>query len=95
MGIFPFLSIFSWFVFIPTEIWDRLEKGCKSQARAGLKIYYDADCGFCKKVVHLIRTFLILPSTPLLKAQDDAPIYQVMEEQNSWVVVDWQGKSAF
>jgi hypothetical protein len=90
LGIFPFLSISSWLVFIPTNIWDALAKKLYTPQRAGLRINYDADCGFCKKVVHFLRTFLILPKTPLLVAQDDASIYADMQEKNSWVVVDWQ-----
>lgn len=91
IGLFPTLGIFIWLVFTPTETWDALARRLKSPQRDGLEIYYDADCGFCKKVVHLIRTFLILPKTPLLQAQEDESIYADMQEQNSWVVVDWQG----
>lgn len=96
LGIFPFLSITSWLVFIPTEVWDSVSKRLYTPERAGLQIYYDADCGFCKKVVYLIRTFLILPAqTPLLLAQDDPSIFADMQAKNSWVVVDWQGNRHF
>ncbi|NES81017.1 MAG: HTTM domain-containing protein [Moorea sp. SIO2B7] len=69
LGIFPFLSISSWLVFIPSQVWYWIEQRLNTRERKELKIYYDTDCGFCKKVVHLIRTFLILPGTPLLIAQ--------------------------
>lgn len=91
LGIFPFLSISSWLVFIPSNVWDWAAQRLHSPQRAGLVINYDADCGFCKKSVYLIRTFAILPGTPLLKAQDDPSIYADMQERNSWVVADWQG----
>lgn len=90
LGIFPFLSIASWFAFIPSTVWNALDRRIANSRRAGLRIYYDAECGFCKKVVHLIRTFLILPRTPLLLAQSDDSIHADMQEKNSWVVVDWQ-----
>lgn len=95
LGIFPFLSVFSWLAFIPSDVWDALAKRLHAPERAGLRIYYDADCGFCKKVVHLIRTFLILPKTPLLLAQDDLSIYADMQAKNSWVIVDWQENRHF
>lgn len=95
LGIFPFLSIFSWLVFIPSDIWDVVAQRVYTLERKGLEIYYDADCGFCKKVVHLIRTFLLLPETPLLMAQDEPTIFADMEAKNSWVVVDWQGNRHF
>ncbi|AFZ36500.1 HTTM domain protein [Stanieria cyanosphaera PCC 7437] len=91
IGIFPILCIVVWLAFIPSNIWNWLEKKTYSQEKAGLKINYDKDCGFCKKVVHFLRTFLILPGTPLLVAQDNVSVYADMQKYNSWVVEDWQG----
>jgi predicted DCC family thiol-disulfide oxidoreductase YuxK len=95
IGIFPALCIAAWLAFIPTKAWDWLAKKTDNKARAGLKINYDQDCGFCKKIVHLLRTFLILPGTPLLVAQENPDIYADMEKYNSWVVEDWRGKRYF
>ncbi len=95
IGIFPALCIAVWLAFIPSSIWEWLLKRTYSSERKGLKIYYDAECGFCKKVVHFIRTFLILPGTPLTIAQDDESIYADMQTYNSWVIVDWQEKRRF
>ncbi len=91
IGIFPFLSIATWLVFLPSSFWDGLARKFATQERQGLRIYYDADCGFCKKVVYILRTLLILPGTPLLLAQDDQSIYEDMQRINSWVVVDAKG----
>ncbi|NET00661.1 MAG: hypothetical protein F6K61_08805 [Sphaerospermopsis sp. SIO1G1] len=95
IGIFPFLSSFSWLAFLPSEFWDSLEKRFQTPARQGLTIYFDADCGFCKKVVHILRTLLILPGTPLLMAQDYPDVYEDMEKHNSWVIQDYQGSRHF
>lgn len=95
IGMLSFLSIANWLALIPSSVWDAAAKRLENPQRRGLRIYYDADCGFCKKAVHLIRTFLILPGTPLLLAQDDASIYDDMQKNNSWVVVDWQENRHF
>ena len=95
LGIFPLLSVASWFAFIPTPIWDYLEKKIQTEPRKGLTIYYDADCGFCKKIVHILRTLLVLPQTPIIQAQEDDSIYADMQQYNSWVVLDWQGNRRF
>ncbi|MEO0352362.1 MAG: DCC1-like thiol-disulfide oxidoreductase family protein [Cyanobacteria bacterium P01_A01_bin.15] len=93
LGIFPALSCFTWLAFIPTSVWERWSQRAFSPKQLGLKIYYDADCGFCKKVVHLLRTFLVLPRrVPLQTAQSDSMIQTAMETHNSWVIVDWQGR---
>ncbi|MBR8831596.1 MAG: hypothetical protein N5P05_003083 [Chroococcopsis gigantea SAG 12.99] len=91
LGIFPFLSITHWLPLIPSNVWDFSREKIRTPEREGLRINYDKDCGFCKKVVYLLRTFLILPGTPLLIAQDNPSIYADMLEKNSWVVEDWRG----
>lgn len=95
IGIFPALCIAVWLALIPSNIWNWLAQKTYTPARAGLKINYDRDCGFCKKVVYFLRTFLILPGTPLLEAQENPDIYADMEKYNSWVVEDWQGRRYF
>lgn len=89
------LAVVTWFAFLPGVVWQYLNKVTDSQEKKGLIIYYDADCGFCKKIVHVLRTLLILPGTPLLTAQSDASICKDMETYNSWVVLDWQEKRHF
>lgn len=90
LGIFPFLSIATWLAFIPTSAWESASQRVYGPKRKGLKIFYDADCGFCKKVVHLIRLLLVLPHTPLATAQSIPAVNDAMEKQNSWVIVDYQ-----
>lgn len=97
IGMLPFLTAVIWLAFTPTSVWEQLGSsiyGSKEPGlrRTGLKIYYDADCGFCKKVVHLIRMLLVLPHTPLATAQSIPEINEAMEAQNSWVIVDWKGQ---
>lgn len=95
IGIFPFLSCITWLAFLPSSVWEGLRQRVYGAPQAGLTIYYDADCGFCKKVVYLLRTFLLLPQTPLATAQSVPAIQAEMERHNSWVVEDWQGNHHF
>ncbi|MEL6580959.1 MAG: DCC1-like thiol-disulfide oxidoreductase family protein [Cyanobacteria bacterium J06621_12] len=77
---------FLWLALIPSQFWQLLDHKSSSSAARELIINYDRDCGFCKKVVYLLRTALILPQTKLLVAQDNPDIYIDMERYNSWVV---------
>ncbi len=95
IGIFPALCIAVWLAFIPSVVWEFLYKKTYSKEIAGLTINYDKDCGFCKKVVYLLRTILILPGTALLEAQDNPSVYEDMQKYNSWVVEDYQGNRYF
>ncbi len=95
IGLFPALGIFTWLVFIPSDIWDGLFQKIYTPEMAGLTINYDRDCGFCKKMVLFLRTLLVLPKTQMRVCQDDPSILADMEANNSWVVVDWQGNRRF
>lgn len=95
IGLFPALGIFTWLVFIPSDIWEGIFQKIYTPEMAGLTINYDRDCGFCKKMVLFLRTFLILPKTQMRVCQDDPSILADMEANNSWVVVDWQGNRRF
>ncbi|MEM8831761.1 MAG: hypothetical protein AAGE96_20730 [Cyanobacteria bacterium P01_G01_bin.19] len=96
-GEFLSMAILSvaWLAFIPSLIWDVLARQVYSKEIEGLRINYDKDCGFCKKVVYLLRTFLILPNVPLLEAQGNPSVYADMEKYNSWVIESDRGKRYF
>ena len=91
IGLFPFISITSLLVFTPGVAWDWLQRRVRTPPRAGLRIYYDGDCEFCRKVCLILRTMLLLPAVPIREAQGDADIHAEMQAHNSWVVVDYDG----
>jgi Vitamin K-dependent gamma-carboxylase/Lipase maturation factor/DCC1-like thiol-disulfide oxidoreductase len=95
IGLFPYVCIVSWFAFLPSGLWNWISQRLQNPQRQGVRIYYDSECDFCQKTVHLIRTFWILPGTPLLPAQEEPEIFAQMKVKNSWVVVDWQGDKHF
>ena len=86
---------FVWLAFLPSSFWQFLARKSSSKAAKSLTINYDKDCGFCKKVVYLLRTALILPKAELLEAQDNSSVYGDMERYNSWVVEDYRGQRYF
>ncbi|MCP2731917.1 HTTM domain-containing protein [Limnofasciculus baicalensis] len=95
LDLFPVIAASGWLACLPSEFWDGISAKLQTPQRQGLRIYYDGDCGFCKKMVYIIRTCLILPETPLLPAQDNPEIFTYMKTQNSWVVVDWKERKHF
>ncbi len=95
LGLFPVVSVAALLPFVPGSFWDRLFSRLRTPERTGLRIYYDADCGFCKKSLRFIKTFFLLPDTQVLPAQNDPAIHEEMLQQNSWVVIDNQGNKHF
>lgn len=86
LGLFPIVSTVGLIPFLPGSCWDRLSGLVVSRKESPL-IYYDGDCAFCRKLVALIRGFLVLPKASLLEAQSNPVIYEEMNRLNSWVVV--------
>jgi predicted DCC family thiol-disulfide oxidoreductase YuxK len=91
IGLFPAISITSLLTFLPGRIWDWLGERLDRGGSAPIQVFYDGKCDFCRKVCDLLRVFLILPGVVARPAQDDDRANQLMEANDSWVVVDAQG----
>lgn len=92
VGHFPITSSIAMVPFLPSFFWDKLSKRLQTSEREALKIYYDETCSFCRTMVCLIKTFFFLPLAQVLPAQQNTAIFQLMNRNNSWVLVDYQGK---
>ena len=96
IGLFSYICSAMWLALLPPWFWDRLMARIRRDPRpAGMTIYYDADCGFCRRMVFLLKSFFLLPETRLAEAQDDMEIEPDMRYHNSWVVTDYEGKRRY
>lgn len=95
IGIFPFICFAMWTIFLPGEFWEMLFKPYRSANFGKLKIYYDQECGFCKKSTLMIREFFLLPEVDILPAQENPSIYKKMMEKTSWVIVNEKGENFY
>lgn len=93
LGLFPFISITALIVLYPTKVWGWLSKII--YPKETVTIYYDKDCGFCRRSVLLIRTFMLRADTEIRTAQSDPNIYADMQKHNSWVIVNPAGDRFF
>lgn len=92
IGLFPFIDFMALSLLIPSAIWiyisKRKEHSIKFRSMSKITIYYDEDCGFCLKMCLILREILLQPNIPILKAQGHPDIYEVMLQNNSWVITD-------
>ncbi len=95
IGIFSYVSATAWLLFLPSGFWDRVSHRLATPERTGLRLYYDDSCHFCRVMVSLIRTFLLLPWAQLAPAQEDAAVHTAMLENRSWIVRDHTGERYF
>ena len=83
LGMFSYFCIFMWCALLPSEFWDYLKKYLPQKP---LEVYFDGSCSFCRKIVYLFKTFLILPSVNLMEAQSRPSALSEMKKRNSWLV---------
>lgn len=95
LGPFSFVSIAGLCALLPSFFFDWVQAFLKKHSFGNLTIYYDEDCGFCKKSSNLIRVLLFLVHSRIVPAQSDTSIYADMKLHNSWVIVDASGKRFF
>lgn len=88
IGLFPVISIIMNLAFLPGWMWDALKNRLPYEMQSHVHIWYDRDCAFCRKICHLIATFLFLRDIPIAPAQSDERIGKLLEETNSWVITD-------
>ena len=85
IGYFPYVSIVSWIILIPSVVWLWVDKR-RLKRREPFIMYYDGGCDFCVKTVLMFKTFLFLDFAPMKEVQSDKEIKAVFEENNTWVI---------
>jgi predicted DCC family thiol-disulfide oxidoreductase YuxK len=91
VGIFPLIGITGMLFFLPGQFWESIERKWIQGAGSGLKIYYDDDCGFCLRMVRIIKMFFFLSAVDSAAAQSNPETALEMQQRNSWVIEDRQG----
>ncbi len=92
-GIFPWIATAAILPYIPVSFWDYWARNAVTAEVRGLTIFYDAGCGFCRKMVLIIRAFFLPQGTVIRTCQEVAAVEQQMLKENS--VVDASGKSHY
>ena len=95
LGLFHWIDTVSMLPFFSPWFLDKIIALFKPYKYQALVMYYDADCGFCKKLLLLIQTFFLPKQIKMTPAQSSADIEAEMLKQNSWVVIDEKGNRFF
>lgn len=92
IGLFAYICMTLWTIFLPKPFWDKLESFYKKKNFHTVTLYYDQDCGFCKKGVFILRELFLMREVKILPAQSSPEINDHMLKNNSWVIVNSEGK---
>jgi predicted DCC family thiol-disulfide oxidoreductase YuxK len=95
IGVFPYLCLVMWLIFIPGEVWDKFFGIFRKRGFGTLNLYYDGECLFCHKAVLLMKEFFLLPEVKITPAQDFPKVNTLLLKENSWVVSKAEGQNQF
>ncbi|MEJ0071936.1 MAG: HTTM domain-containing protein [Pseudomonadota bacterium] len=85
VGGFPYICLAMLLLLVPDSWLDRMLQRRRARL-ARVVIFYDPDCGFCRRVALLLREAALPPATPVLPATDDAEAQHLLTTHQSWVV---------
>jgi predicted DCC family thiol-disulfide oxidoreductase YuxK len=94
LGPFSWISVTALCGFLHPRVWDALGS-LLARRWGGMTIFYDGDCGFCHRSVHILRMAMLLPSTQIMSAQENSSVRADMLREDSWVIQTPDGNRFF
>ncbi|MBX2824757.1 MAG: HTTM domain-containing protein [Gammaproteobacteria bacterium] len=96
IGLFPLIDFTALILLIPAPVWNWLQRRRELRQAQNdtdkVSLYYDEDCGFCRKMCLILREFCLSPRCRIEPAQQHPAIGEVLERERSWVITDGAGK---
>ena len=90
LGFFPWICIAVLLSLFPKEIWDWLSSRnwLRQVPAENLILYYDQDCGFCRRMVGVLREFVLFGRAEIRPIQADPVVHALFDNEapSSWVV---------
>lgn len=92
VNMFPFLCLIYLILLVPDRWLEKALAG-RQKKNSNIRIYYDPDCGFCRKVSYIFREFCLGDSAKISPASENAEAYALLKKHDSWVVFGHEGKT--
>lgn len=93
IGVFPYLCIGMWMIFIPSPFWDLLNSKLRKFDSSKITIFYDGECTFCFKMALIFREFLLLPGAKVEAGNLNHESKRKIKENHSWLIISPAGES--
>lgn len=90
LGLFPWIDTAALLALLPGWFWDKWVARLNFGGQQGVTIYYDEDCTFCKKMVQVLRQWLLLDHVATRPCQSEPQTDAIMRASDSWVVARGQ-----
>ena len=87
VGLFPQVCLSYLPILVPDAWWNALFARRRKRLEQ-ITLYVDPQCVVCEKIARLLREVCLSPFTPIVPADQQGDIYAILQQRNSWVVVD-------
>ncbi len=88
LGMFPYIDMASLLILIDGPYWRKFGSWMSGGKSAQIQIFYDTDCGFCRKMAYLVQEFTGLQRNQVSPASENEGVQLRMTEAYSWVVLN-------
>jgi hypothetical protein len=92
IGVFPLVAMVGVIALVPSGAWDWCTRKFSPPRGVRPVVYYDSACGFCRGAVLFWRAVLMIPSVRIRRDTVDPTIAELMDPEQTWVVVDAKGQ---
>ena len=86
LGNFPPGCMIIWCALIPSSWWNKLGEWLIKYQPEAIKLYYDVDCGFCRKFCLILKEILFLKNVEILPSNQDKKIHQIIKLEKTWAL---------
>lgn len=85
LGNFPWACFALWLIILPTTFWDFInEKIISKRSKVEGTLYYDKDCGFCRKFCLFLKDIFFLQDLKVAASSSDKAADKIIQKEASW-----------
>lgn len=87
IGLFTFICMAMWTIFLPGEFWERCSLFFKRKKSHKITIHFNQCSGFCEKTVRIFKSFFLMEEVILEPVKRESYKYEEMLMNQSWIIV--------
>lgn len=96
IGTFALCCCLLWMPLLPGHFWDWVEKQIsKITPKEKYQLFYDKDCGFCRRMVLIFSSILGYRNVEILSSEADEKMHKLIVKENSWAGRNHRGEVFF
>lgn len=96
VGTFVPTCITLWLFLLPSDFWEwAKKKALKSIPKTTYQVYYDKDCGFCRRMANIFVNIFCCQNVIVQSSESDSKVHKLIVQENSWAGKNDKGEILF